>query len=611
MHLGFLVCCNRLFSGNFRLNRRSRMWNDKQRDILVIARDYKDFLFLYLVILILATIFESVGLGLLMPIFQTIQGIETNHVLTAYAEWGFGVVGLEFSLINLIALSTLAMLVKYALVALSMRFARVLSARIACDMREKIFRSLVKLPLLFFYRKKIGDLLAVQFTSSNNCGFLFEHVMLIMNAVFFCALYLVLNLMVSFSLSVLVLGLSSISWFFLLPWFRKAYAQGEKESQGVENVTSYLHDVFSGIKTLKVFGNIEHHIENYTMRASEYRRVSIQIMDNRIVASFFYEPLIFLMMVFCLVVSVEFLEIPFFTLTVFLAIFLQVLPKLKLIGNYWLIVSEYAPHLARVREYSEGKGLECLPQGAASVGSLQKGVRFENVSFAYPGAQGYALCGIDASIEKDATTALVGSSGSGKTTFVDLFLRLHDPSLGVIYVDDVDLRNFSPFKWRSRIGVVEQDPYLFNDTVENNIRYGNLSADETQVRKAAEVAYAHEFISRLPEGYETIIGNRGFKLSGGQKQRLALARALVRSPRILVLDEATSSLDSGFERLIQEAVRSLGGRMTILLVAHRLSTIRDADKILVLESGRIVEAGDHRTLMRMEGQYRKFVELQS
>ena len=295
----------------------------------------------------------------------------------------------------------------------------------------------------------------------------------------------------------------------------------------------------------------------------------------------------------------------------FLAIFLQVLPKLKLIGNYWLIVSEFAPHLARVLEYTEGECQEFLPEGTISFGSLRKGVRFENVSFAYPGAQGDALSGINASIEKDATTAIVGSSGSGKTTFVNLFLRLHDPAQGVILVDDVDLRQLSAKEWRSRIGVVEQDPYLFNDTIHNNIRYGNLSVDEAQVQKAAEIAYAHEFIIGLPEGYGTIIGNRGFKLSGGQKQRLALARALVRSPRILVLDEATSSLDSGFEHLIQEAVGNLGGRMTILIVAHRLSTIRDADKILVLEGGRIVEEGDHPALMRMQGLYKKFVELQS
>ena len=587
------------------------MWSDKGRNILAVAREYKDFLFLYFVVLILATVFESVGLGLLMPMFQTIQGIETNHILTAYAEWGFTLLGFEFSLTNLIILFTFAMLVKYALVALSMRFARVLSARIACDMREKIFRNLTALPLSFFYRNKIGDLLAVQFTSANNCGFIFEHVMLIMNAIFFCVLYLILNLMVSFSLTVLLLGLSLFSWFFLFPLFRMAYARGAEESRGVESVTSYLYDVFSGIKTVKVFGNLKHHIENYTVRSNEYRQVSIRIMDNRIIASFFYEPLIFLMMIFCLVVSVKFLKIPFFTLTVFLAIFLQVLPKVKLIGNYWLIVNEFAPHLSRVREYAEGQYHESMKERGASFTELRNEVRFHDVSFAYPGDLRDALGGINVSIEKDSTTALVGSSGSGKTTFVDLFLRLHDPAQGAIYVDNTDLRELSANAWRSRIGVVEQDPYLFNDTVYNNIRYGNLNADEEQVRNAAEIAYAHEYITKLPEGYQTIIGNRGFRLSGGQKQRLALTRALVRSPRILVLDEATSSLDSGFERLIQEAVRNLGGRMTILIVAHRLSTIRDADKILVLEGGRIVEEGDHSALMRLEGRYRRFVELQS
>ena len=587
------------------------MLSDKQRDILAVARNYRDFLFLYSFLLVLATMFESVGLGLLMPIFQTIQGVETNHIFTTCAEWGFGILGLEFSLINLITLFTFAMLIKYALVATSMRFARVLSSRIAYDMREKAFRNLMHLPLSFFYRKKTGALVAVQFTSANNCGFIFEHMMLILNSILFCVLYLLLNFMVSFSLTVLLLGLSSISCFFLLPWFQKAYLKGAKESQGVEDISSYLHDVFSGMKTVKVFGNLMHHVENYTKRVNDYRRLCVQIMDDRIIASFFYEPLIFLMMVLCLVFSIKFLEIPFFTLTVFLAIFLQVLPKLKLIGNYWLIVNEFAPHLARIQEYTESESQERSGERSISVGSLKKGVRFENVSFTYPEARGNALSGINALIEKDTTTALVGSSGSGKTTFVDLFLRLHDPTRGAVYVDDVDLRDVSVSEWRSLIGVVEQDPYLFHDTVYNNIRYGNLEAGETQVRKASETAYAHEYIRELPEGYQTTVGNRGFKLSGGQKQRLALARALVRSPRILVLDEATSSLDSGFERLIQTAVRNLSGRMTILIVAHRLSTIKDADKILVLEGGRIAEEGDHLALMRRGGRYRKFVELQS
>ncbi len=587
------------------------MFGDKQKNILAVARNYKRLLLLYFFVLVSATMFESIGLGMLMPIFQTIQGIETNHVLEAYAKWGLGIIGLEYSFANLITLFTIAMLFKFALVAISTHLARVLSSRITCDMREKVFRNLMNLPLSYFYQKKTGDLIAVQFTSTQNAGFLFEHMMLIINSIFFCILYLAMNLAVSFSLTVLVVGLFSISYLFLFPRFEKGYLKGEEESRGMQGINSYLHDVFSGVKTVKVFGNIARHVEHYRSHTNDYRRVSVEIMDNKIIASLFYEPLLFFFMVLCLVFAVVFLEIPFAILAVFLVIFLHVLPKLKVINHYWLLANEFAPHLERVQEYAENGNKEHPTEGRASVGELKKSVRFENVSFAYPGSGDDALNGVSASVEKGATTALVGSSGSGKTTFVDLFLRLHDPTRGAIYVDDADLRDVSVGEWRSLIGVVEQDPYLFNDTVYNNILYGNPEADEAQARKAAETAYAHEYIEELPEGYRTVIGSRGIKLSGGQKQRLALARALVRSPRILVLDEATSSLDSEFERLIQTTLQDLAGRVTILVVAHRLSTIKSADKILVLENGRIVQEGSHASLMREEGRYKKFLALQA
>ncbi len=583
--------------------------HDERKNILTIVRDYKKILFLYFFVLVLATMFESIGLGMLMPIFQSIEGVETSHIFTTTAKWAFGIIGLEYSFWNLIVLFTLATLTKYVLVAASMHFARVLSSKITCDMREKAFRNLVNLPLSFFYQKKVGDLIAVQFTSAHNSGAIFEYLVLIVSSIFFCALYLSMNLMVSFSLTAMVVGISSISYFFLLPRFQKGYLKGKQESQGVESINSYLYDVFSGIKTVKVFGNVAHHVAHYASRVNNYRRVSVQIVDNRIIVSLFHEPLFFVIMVVGMVVAVEFLEIPFVTLTVFLVILLLILPKLKVINNSWVMIKELTPHLERIREYAERTDKAHLPKRRAGV--LEEGVRFERVSFSYPGTKNNALSEISVSVEKFATTALVGPSGGGKTTLVDLFLRLHDPTQGVVYVDNVDLRDISVGEWRNQIGVVEQDPYLFNDTVYNNILYGNMEADEEEVRKATEIAYAHEYIRELPQGYKTIVGNRGFKLSGGQKQRLALARALVRSPQVLVLDEATSALDSEFERLIQTAVQNLSGRMTILLVAHRLSTVKSADKILVIENGRVVQEGNHAALMEVKGRYREFVELQS
>jgi len=193
---------------------------------------------------------------------------------------------------------------------------------------------------------------------------------------------------------------------------------------------------------------------------------------------------------------------------------------------------------------------------------------------------------------------------------VDLIVRHNDPTKGAITVDGIDLREIKTQDWHGLISVVDQDPYLFNDTIFNNIQYGNLDASEDDVVRAAKMAYAHDFVVKLPKQYNTIVGNRGIKLSGGQKQRISLARALVRNPEILILDEATSALDSESERLIQKSLESLEKKKTIIVIAHRLSTITRADKILVVENGKIIEEGTQIELSEKNGRFKQLLSLQ-
>jgi ATP-binding cassette subfamily B protein/subfamily B ATP-binding cassette protein MsbA len=238
-------------------------------------------------------------------------------------------------------------------------------------------------------------------------------------------------------------------------------------------------------------------------------------------------------------------------------------------------------------------------------------ITFDRVSFSYPGSSTFALQDISLDVEPGETIALVGPSGSGKTTLCNLVGRFYDPTSGRVLLDGRDLCDIEVDSYRNLIGIVEQDVFLFDGTVGDNIAYGNRRATDDDIRRAAEIANAHEFIEALPNGYQTVIGERGVKLSGGQRQRIAIARAVLADPRILILDEATSNLDTESEQAIQSSLATLMENRTCFVIAHRLSTIAHADRIVVIENGSITEIGNHESLMATDGRYREMVALQT
>jgi len=297
-------------------------------------------------------------------------------------------------------------------------------------------------------------------------------------------------------------------------------------------------------------------------------------------------------------------------LSTFLIYSLQIAFSLGAIADIWADLNRASGASERVFELLDR--VPAIPSGGgAQLPSVRGEVRFESVKFSYPSRKDVpVLTGIQLDIQPGEMVALVGPSGAGKSTIASLLQRLYDPEGGHVLLDGQDVRSLDPLWLRRQVGTVAQEPILFSTTVAENIRYGRMDATDAEVEAAARLANAHEFITAFPEGYKTLVGERGVQLSGGQKQRVAIARAVLKDPRILVLDEATSALDAESEHLVKEALdRLMKGRST-LVIAHRLSTVKDAHRVLVLEGGKVVQAGPHEQLLAQDGLYRKLVERQ-
>lgn len=296
---------------------------------------------------------------------------------------------------------------------------------------------------------------------------------------------------------------------------------------------------------------------------------------------------------------------------IYLAILFRLIPYFNQLNNLRSQFAKESASVQRVVNLLNKNNKVFLKNGTKIYQPITREIRFESVEFTYPGSQQPVLKGIDLVIPKGKTTALVGTSGAGKSTITDLMIRFYDPTQGRISLDGVDLRDFEIESLHQHMGVVSQDTFLFNNTVSYNIAYGLENVEEAEIITAAKRANAYEFIVNLSEGFKTKIGDRGVLLSGGQKQRLAIARALLRNPDILILDEATSALDTVSEKMVQEAINELCQNRTTIVIAHRLSTIQQADQIVVLEKGKILEVGNHRELLEKRGKYADLYSLNS
>ncbi len=481
------------------------------------------------------------------------------------------------------------------------------------NIRNQLFQKILSLPLSYFSEERKGDIITrassdvqeIEYSLLNTLDVVFKEPITLL-------MYLITLFVIDPWLTLLILLLLPVTGLVIGRIGRQLKNAASKGQIWLSSLLSTLEESLSGLRIVKAFGAEEKMYNRFRRENELYYRINVGIFRKRDLSSPLSEFLSTIVIVVVLYLGSSAVLKGSLDPGVFigyLVLFSQLINPSKTFSRAYYQIQKGMASSQRVEELLDADIRIAEKPDAIPVEGFDKAIEYKDVVFAYDKEE--VLSHVTVTIPKGRMVALVGPSGSGKSTMVDLLPRFYDVASGQILIDGVDLRDFRLRDLRNLMGMVSQEAILFNDTVFNNIAFGKTNATMEEVVEAAKVANAHEFISKMEKGYDTIVGDRGGRLSGGERQRITIARAVLKNPPILILDEATSSLDSHSEKLVQDALFKLMRNRTSIVIAHRLSTIQYADEILVMQHGRIVERGNHIGLMSRNGLYRELVEMQA
>lgn len=579
--------------------------------------------------MILFVIFSLASIGLVMPLidllFNQSQGKFNTVVsfnilnLKEWLSYKLNEFVLSYSKLQLVTYLCILIIVVFILKNLfsylQTWFMSFVEQGIIRDIRLQLYTHFHKLSLSYFTEEKKGILIS---RIINDVQIIKDSMVAVINSLFrdptLILIFSIVLFIFNWKLTLLVFTLLPITGFILARIGDSLKRRSIRSQEKIANITSILDETFGAMRIVKAFGMEEYEIERFRNEEKKYFQLLTSLVRRKALSSPITETIgvITIAIILYFIGSEIVMEKSDMTpgaFFVYLGIFFQMMPSLKLFGQVFNSIQEGIAASERVFAILDTSPRVVDSPDAIELKSFEKVIQFKNVSFKYDKSD-LVLKDINLEIKKGEVLAIVGPSGAGKSSLVDLIPRFYDVTEGSILIDNTDIRNITTKSLRSFIGIVTQETILFNDTVKNNIAYGLQNIPLEKIIEAAKAANAHNFIQEMKDGYDTVIGERGTKISGGERQRLAIARALLKNPPILILDEATSSLDTESELLVQQAIERLMKGRTSIVIAHRLSTVQNADKIIVISDGFIVEEGKHTELLSRKGLYHKLYSMQ-
>ncbi|MEL6455856.1 MAG: ABC transporter ATP-binding protein, partial [Cyanobacteria bacterium J06623_5] len=564
-------------------------------------------------------LFNGVSTVLLVPILLELLGQSTTFTdqlpgilqqflgLFDNVPDGYRLLALASAVVGLIVLKNLA---TYA----GSLTSNTLNRRLAAKLRLEGLRILLDVDLSYYSKTKVGDLINHLNIEVSRTTVAIRTLAKIAIATITIFVFVCLLVWTSWELTLIATIALGLVALINQSAVRQAKVFGAQLSKLSRSYSARIVEILSGIRLVKATANenLEYNTISKLISDREVAEYKSQLLFAGIAPINEVCSIIALISVAALgrIVVGDRLETFSSILLTYLLVLFRMLPSIGQLNSARSQLANMTPSVAVVSEFLNRSDKPFMVSGDQPYTQLKDGIHFNQLTFCYPGGDRDVLSGVDLYLKKGTTLALVGASGAGKSTLADLLPRFYDPDGGRIEIDSVDLRALDISSFRQRLGIVSQDTFLFNASVRDNLIYGRPDATDDEIKDAIHRANAYEFVMNLPNGLETMIGDRGVLLSGGQRQRLAIARALLQDPDILILDEATSALDTISERLVQKAIDELSRDRTTLVIAHRLSTVQNADQIAVLDQGRVVETGTHFELLNKDGYYSKLCAIQ-